>query len=131
MKPHSIIPLLAVAMLAPVALTAHHGFDMFDQKHALTLQGTVKDWQWTNPHTWIQLNVEQDGKITEWSLEGVSISQLARQGWKRDFIKVGDKISVEVFPLRNGKPGGQWNRVFDAAGKEISGSSPPGAAPGR
>jgi len=127
------IPAITALWLAPVLLLAHHGFDMFDQKHAVTLQGTVKDWQWTNPHTWIQLNVEHDGKVTEWSLEGVSISQLGRQGWKRDFIKVGDKLTVEIFPLRNGKPGGQWSRVFDANGKEITGNPlpPAAAAPAR
>jgi hypothetical protein len=113
---------VAALAIAPGILVAHHGFDMFDQKHAVKLQGTVKDWQWTNPHTWIQLNVEQDGKVTEWSLEGVSISQLARQGWKRDFIKAGEKVTVEIFPLRNGKPGGQWTRVYDADGKEIGGT---------
>ena len=129
------LPILSVAalFLAPMLLPAHHGFDMFDQKHAVTLKGTVKDWQWTNPHTWIQLDVEQDGKVTEWSLEGVSISQLGRQGWKRDFLKIGDRVTVEIFPLRNGKPGGQWSRVFDANGKEITGSTATStsAAPGR
>lgn len=132
MKTRLTVLAVAALLLAPVALSAHHGFDMFDQKHAVMLQGTVKDWQWTNPHTWIQLNVEQDGKVTEWSLEGVSISQLGRQGWKRNFIKIGDKITVEIFPLRNGKPGGQWNRVYDADGKEIGGSGTlsTSAAPG-
>ena len=123
MKLRLMILSFAVLILTPMLLLAHHGFDMFDQKHAVTLKGTVKDWQWTNPHTWIQLNVEQDGKVTEWSLEGVSISQLGRMGWKRDFIKIGDKITVEIFPLRNGKPGGQWSRVFDANGKEINGNT--------
>ena len=125
--------LSAAALLLAPMLLAHHGFDMFDQKHAMTLKGTVKDWQWTNPHTWIQLDVEQDGKLTEWSLEGVSISQLGRMGWKRDFIKIGDKVTVEIFPLRNGKPGGQWSRVFDANGKEINGgtTASTNAAPGR
>ena len=119
-----LIVLTAVAVfIAPAFLAAHHGFDRFDQQKTVTLKGAIKDWQWTNPHTWIQLSVGEDGKVTEWRLEGVSTSQLGRQGWKRDFLKVGDEISVEIHPLRNGKPGGQWNRVFDASGREIGGSS--------
>lgn len=114
---------LSAMLLAPVVLVAHHGFEMFDQKRVVTLKGTVKDWQWTNPHTRILLAVEQDGKIVMWNLEGISISQLGHMGWKREFIKLGDKITVEIFPLRNGKPGGQWNRVYDAAGKEIAGAA--------
>ena len=122
MKKRAPVSVFFVTFLAPALLIAHHGFDKFDQQHTVKLQGTVKNWQWTNPHTLIQLVVEQDGKVTEWSLEGISISQLAHMGWKRDFIKVGDKITVEIFPLRSGKPGGQWSRVFDASGKEITGN---------
>jgi Family of unknown function (DUF6152) len=106
-------------LILPMPVFAHHGFEMFDGKQTVTLKGTIKDWQWTNPHTWIQLNVEQDGVVTEWSLEGISISQLGRQGWKRDMLKVGDVVSVSIHPLRNGKPGGQWMQVFDANGKMV------------
>jgi hypothetical protein len=132
MTTRRIIVAIAAVLLAPAMLVAHHGFDKFDQKHTLMLQGTVKDWQWTNPHTRLVLSVvslnvvsqngEQNGKTVEWSLEGVSITQLGHMGWRRDFLKIGDTISVEIFPLRSGKPGGQWNRVYDATGKEIGGS---------
>jgi Family of unknown function (DUF6152) len=109
-----------VAMLAvPVVAVAHHGFEMFESDKTVVLRGTIKDWQWTNPHAWIQLNVERDGVVTEWSLEGVSITQLGRQGWKRDLLKVGDVVSVSIHPLKNGKPGGQWLQVMNADGKLV------------
>ena len=117
---------LALAMLIPAAGRAHHSFEMFDIEKTVVLNGTVKEFQWTNPHCWIQLNVEQDGAVTEWSLEGVSINQLGRQGWKRDMIKAGDKVSISVHPLRNGKPGGQWLKVMDKDGKQLG---TPGAPP--
>jgi hypothetical protein len=132
----AIAPAIAAVFLAPSMLVAHHGFDKFDQKHTLTLQGVVKDLQWTNPHTRLVLSVasqngEQNGKTVEWSLEGVSITQLGHMGWRRDLLKVGDTISVEIYPLRSAKPGGQWNRVWDAMGKEIGGSGARGVAVNR
>jgi len=123
------LPWLPAALfLFPALAFAHHGFEMFESSKTVVLKGTIKDWQWTNPHSWIQLNVERDGVVTEWSLEGISISQLGRQGWKRDMLKVGDVVSVSIHPLRNGKPGGQWIQVFDADGKVVG---PPPVALGK
>jgi hypothetical protein len=111
---------LALAVLLfPLLALAHHSFEMFDVEKTVVLNGTVKQWQWTNPHAWIQLNVEHDGVVTEWSLEGVSVNQLERQGWKRHMLSVGDMVSITVHPLRNGKPGGQWLKVMGADGKQI------------
>jgi len=101
---------------------------MFDVEKTVVLTGTVKQWQWTNPHVWIQLNAEQDGAVTEWSLEGVSVNQLERQGWKRNMLSVGDTVSITIHPLRNGKPGGQWLKVIGADGKQIGLPSPAPAA---
>lgn len=122
--------LFSAILLFPALALAHHGFEMFELNKTVVLKGTIKDWQWTNPHAWIQLNVERDGVVTEWSLEGVSISQLGRQGWKRDMLKAGDVVSVSMHPLKNGKPGGQWLQVTDAEGKLVGPPppSPPAAA---
>lgn len=113
------------ALLLPALAVAHHSFEMFDVDKTVVLTGTVKEWQWTNPHTWIQLNVEQDGVVTEWSLEGSSITQLGRQGWKKSMLNPGDVVSVSVHPLRNGKSGGQWLKVTGADGKPVGSSSGP------
>ncbi|MEQ1948991.1 MAG: DUF6152 family protein [Bryobacteraceae bacterium] len=118
-----LLALAAALLLFAGSALAHHSFEMFDVEKTVTLKGTVKQFQWTNPHAWIQLSVENDGAVTEWSLEGVSVNQLGRQGWKRDMIKSGDVITVTVHPLRNGKPGGQWLIVTDAGGK-VLGNTP-------
>jgi hypothetical protein len=121
-----LLPL--AVLLFPVLAVAHHSFEMFDVDKTVVLTGTVKEWQWTNPHTWIQLNVEHDGVVTEWSLEGSSITQLGRQGWKKNMLNPGDAVSISVHPLRNGKPGGQWLKVTAANGTTIgSTGAPPGS----
>ena len=121
--------LLLPVLVVPERVMAHHSFEMFDVEKTVVLTGTVKQWQWTNPHVWIQLNAEQDGAVTEWSLEGVSVNQLERQGWKRNMLSVGDTVSITIHPLRNGKPGGQWLKVTGADGKQIGLVAP--AVPGK
>jgi len=104
---------------------AHHSFAMFDNTHPLTLQGTVKDWQWTNPHTWIVLMVmnEKTHQLEEWGLEGLPTPGMARRGWSRKALKVGDKIEIDIFPLKNGANGGAIVRAR-VDGHEI-GAAPP------
>ena len=89
------------------AAVAHHSFAMFDSQKTITLEGTIKEFQWTNPHTWIQLLVrDASGKEVEWSIEGGSVNGLARAGWKRTLLKAGDKATVVIHPLKDGNPGG-------------------------
>src|SRR6478609_5299932 len=86
---------------------AHHSFAMFDSSKELTLVGTVKEFQWTNPHSWLQLNVPgADGKLVEWSIEGGSPNGLARQGWKSTSLKPGDKVTLKTHPMKDGSNGG-------------------------
>lgn len=101
----------ALALSTAVAYS-HHSFAMFDNAKEQTIEGEVKDFQWTNPHIWIQVNVKgTDGKVTEYSIEGGSPNGLKRQGWTKQSINTGDKISLTMHPLKDGSPGGSFMRA--------------------
>ena len=86
---------------------AHHSFAMFDRSKETTLVGTVEEFQWTNPHSWIELDVtNENGTVDKWSIELNSPNNLARQGWHSNSVKPGDRISVIIWPLRSGEKGG-------------------------
>jgi hypothetical protein len=110
--------LVTVAILLSASpAPAHHSFAMFDQSKAVTLQGTVKDFRWANPHVFIQLLVKTDsGNEEEWSIEMTSPEHLARVGWKPGAVKPGDKVTLVIHPMRDGTAGGQY----------ISGTGPDG-----
>ena len=100
-------PLILIACLIALPAYAHHSYAMFDNKKVLTLEGTVRDFQWTNPHSWIRLVVtDRSGKPVEIAIEGGSPNQLARQGWKRSALKPGDRAAIAVHPYKDGTPGG-------------------------
>ncbi len=119
--------MLALAGFATVALAAapafaHHSFAMFDSQKNLTLDGTIKEFQWTNPHSWIQIMVKDaSGKEVEWSIEGGSPNGLARQGWKRTSLKPGDKAVAVVHPLKDGTAGGSLVTVT-VGGVQVGGA---------
>jgi hypothetical protein len=97
----------AVALLAVTApAIAHHSFAMFDQTKPLTLSGTVTEFQWTNPHAYIEMDVADNGVVKHWSVEMGSPSILMQSGWKFKDLKKGDKVTVRLSPLKDGKPGG-------------------------
>lgn len=102
----SLVALAALAV-APAAF-AHHSYAMFDLQKNLTLEGTVREFQWTNPHAWIQLMVKDpaSGQEVEWSVELAAPTLMARQGWSRTSLKAGDKATIIVHPLKNGRIGG-------------------------
>jgi hypothetical protein len=108
---------LSTALLAGVALIvtggavfAHHSFAMFDTDHPMELQGTVTEFKFTSPHTFILLQVKgADGSTTVWNLEGGAPSGLVRDGWTSQTLKPGDELVLKVDPLRSGAPGGSWN----------------------
>lgn len=114
-------PLLCLVLAALVSpALAHHSFSMFDMKKESTLKGTVRDYQWTNPHIWIQVLVTgEDGKTIEWSIEGNSPSTLSRQGWSKRSLKAGDAVTVVMHPLRDGTPGGSVVKVLGPDGQQI------------
>lgn len=90
----------------------HHAFSMFDQSRTIELKGEIKEFQWTNPHVWVQLLVTgPDGKVVEWSIEGSSPNGLRRQGWRSDSLLPGMKVTVLTNPLKNGDAGGSLVNV--------------------
>lgn len=91
------------AALAPWPAFAHHSYAMFDGARRVTLVGTVREFQWRNPHIMVLLAVENDdGQVVEWTIEGANPSSLSRRGWSRTAMKAGDKARAVVHPMRNG-----------------------------
>ena len=110
--------LAAVLAMAPTA-SAHHSPVMFDQTRTITLSGTVRLFQWTNPHCYIQLVVDGGGTPTEWNLEMGAPVYLYNRGWRPSTLKAGDRVTVTVQPLRSGASGGLVLSVAGADGKPI------------
>jgi hypothetical protein len=105
--------IVATAMAGALPAWAHHSFAMYDRSKTGTIKGTVKIFQWTNPHVilWMVVQPEGGGAAQEWSFETTSPGVLTRAGWTRQSIKVGDRVSVEYDPLRDGSHGGSLNSV--------------------
>ena len=110
--------LLAAGVTAPAQ--AHHSFAGFDQTRTVTLKGTVKEWQFTNPHSWLQLVVIENGKQVEYALEGSSVNTLVRRGWTRTTFKPGEKLTVEIYPEQTGKRGGAFLKATFEDGRTVS-----------
>src|SRR5438105_3841321 len=117
-----VVSLTAVAVAAFTASAlAHHSFAMFDQQQTVTLQGTVKEFEWVNPHAWLRVMVkdEKTGTPALWALELSSPSRLVTMGMRADSVKAGDAVSVTFHPLRNGSRGGQFLQAVLPGGKKI------------
>ncbi|MGC4029102.1 MAG: DUF6152 family protein [Steroidobacteraceae bacterium] len=100
---------LGAALAVAAVAEAHHSFAMFDADKEQTIEGVVKEFQWTNPHIWIVVNVTgTDGKVVEYNIEGASPNGLRREGWTRNSMKPGDKVVLTMHPLRDGAPGGSF-----------------------
>jgi hypothetical protein len=92
---------MACAVSLAVPVLAHHSFAMFDQSKEVTLVGTVKEFQWTNPHAFIHVEVAQGAESGTWDIELNSPNNLKRQGWKPSSVKPGDKVKLLANPLRD------------------------------
>ena len=117
-----------LALVGAPAL-AHHSFAMFDQTKQMTLEGTVREFQWTNPHSFIELDVPNGGRVQHWSIELNSPNNLTRQGWRRTSLKAGERISVRIAPLRNGHPGGLFLDLKKADGRVLDSGLPKNGTP--
>ena len=100
-------------------LVAHHSAAMFDNQKTMELTGTVKEFQWTNPHVWIQVNVEKAGVKEEWSVEGGSPNSLSRNGWRKSTFTPGAAVTIRVNPMRDGTHAGNFVGAKFADGKTL------------
>ena len=114
-----------VLLAAATAALAHHSGAMFDATREQTLVGTITEYNWVNPHSSFKVSVKgADGAEVVWAIEMNAPQNLVRQGWKRTTLNSGDKVSVVVHPLRDGKPGGSFVAITLADGTKLGGSGP-------
>jgi len=110
-----------VAMAAS-SLAAHHSPVMFDRSVSKTLVGTVVQFTWTNPHSSIQIDVPNEkGGVDRWGVELGSPQSMARNGWRSNLLKAGDKVTVVVNPLKSGEFGGIFVSMELADGRRLGG----------
>jgi Family of unknown function (DUF6152) len=130
MRRASLASLLLVAALLPAPVLAHHSFAMFDTANPITLNGVVTGFEWTNPHVYIELDVQDGTRGGKWTIELGSPSILMRGGWKFNIIKKGDKVTAVVSPLRNGELGSLLTRITLPDGRVLGNGGPAGVGPG-
>ena len=121
----ALLFLAAVMMLGGGSAWGHHSFAMFDLDKEVTLEGVVKDVQWTNPHVWLQILTPEGQGGVEWNMEMGAPGMLTRTGWKSRTLKPGDKVTVVFNPLKSGAPSGRLVRVTLPNGRVMGPSGPP------
>ena len=110
----------AALLLSSSVAHAHHSFAMFDLGKDVTVEAVIKEVQFTNPHVWLQILVD-DGKggQTEWSIESGAPGMMLRNGWKLSTLKPGDKVTLTMHPLKSGSPGGSLVKVKVPDGRTL------------
>jgi hypothetical protein len=122
MKQYRLTFLIAAAAFLALGcpLWAHHGNAAYDDRNPITIKGTVTEFAWTNPHAQIYLDVKDGkGNVVHWSVETYSPGKLVRAGWTKDIVKVGDQVSINLIPAKNGSPVGFLHKLVLPNGKEL------------
>jgi hypothetical protein len=121
--------LLLTGLLSAIAVFGHHSAAGVDRSKTVTVEGTVKRFNWANPHAYIDLEVQNsNGGVDVWSLEMTSPTFLVRAGWKSTTLKAGDKVKAVARPLKNGDPGGLFVSVTLPDGKTLTEQAQPAPA---
>lgn len=119
MKINLAVALASAVLLATTAL-AHHSTVMFDEEQEVTVTGVVKEFQYTNPHSWLLVDVtNEDGSVTTWGFEAEGPSTLMRAGIRRSDFSPGTELTITGHPMRDGRPGAAWLRATRGDGTEF------------
>lgn len=121
-KQAMLAAIVLVALVAAVGTAAaHHGYAVFNMSSQTSVSGTVKQFVWMNPHTWLWLNVKNSqGGVDTFGFEGMSPNFLGRRGWTRDTLKPGDPITVTFYPFKNpSQKGGAFLAAKRPNGEEL------------
>jgi len=122
--------LVVIALCMVGSAFAHHSAAGIDQTKTVTVEGVVKQFKWANPHSWLEIEVQNDKGSSEiWNLEMNPPSYLVRAGWKSTTVKPGDKIKFTARPFKNGDPGGLFVNVTLPDGKVLGQTAPRGSGP--
>jgi hypothetical protein len=100
------------ASMGTTPAVAHHSLALFDMQKSVRLEGTVKRFDWTNPHSWIFLDVMGPSMRESWTIELPSAGVLAREGWTRNYLRTGERVVLQVNPLKDGRRGGSLERFL-------------------
>src|SRR5262245_18050381 len=120
---------LLLTLCLAVSAYAHHAAAGIDTSKTVTVEGTVKQFKWANPHSWLEVEVPNGkGGIDIWNLEMQPPSFLVRAGWKSNTVRAGDKIKFAARPFKNGDPGGIFVSVTLPDGKVLTQQAPRGGA---
>ena len=119
---HTLTAFIAiVTIVAAAPLLAHHGAATFDTGKELTMEGTVTEWVWSNPHCFLKFDVmEKDGTVRHWTVETSNPPDMVNRGWSRRSFKGGEKVKVVVEPVKSGNPVGRLLTVTLPDGKTLS-----------
>ena len=112
-------------LLVSVPLFAHHGAAGLDTGKEITLQGTVTEWIWSNPHCFLQFDAKDDsGTVRNWAVETQNPTAMTQRGFSRTLFKVGDEVTVIIEPVKNGQPIGRLLTVLLANGQKLVAAPP-------
>src|SRR5437870_1741813 len=116
---------LCLCVFVVTGLFAHHSPAVFDRTKEVKLVGVVKEFRWTNPHSWIELSVRNDkDELEAWAVEMTTPSQLVKAGWKSTTIKGGDEVTILAHPLRTDEKVGQFVSITLSSGKVLTDRAP-------
>jgi len=116
-------------LVISAAVSAHHGTASFDTTKDLTLKGTVTDWIWANPHCFLKFDaMDETGTVRNWAVEVSNPTDMTKRGWARSSFEVGDMVTVNLQPVKNGAPIGRLKTVLLPGGSTLSANGPAPAA---